>query len=254
MSGLLPSGLRLVAGKLKDLASDIVTVRTGTVVSDYAPATQTLVTLDNDPEQASVQAIATNGSMPSGTRVWMIAYPPRGLAVVGAFSGLSVFELETQIAALQAASADTGWIAPTLTNTWANYASGFQSAAYRKIGNQVFIRGLVKDGVVGGATPIFTMPVGFRPTAGIVMYAGISAATRVTAGSTGGPSPNSTGAQIGAAPAHTHDLQGHGHTPGSLTSSNMGARIDVSTGGAVALNDTTHSNAYVGLWGSFFID
>lgn len=83
MSGILPSGLRLVAGKLKDIASDIVTVRTGTVVSDYASMSQTLVTLDNDPEQASVQALALNGALPSGARVLLIAYPPRGLVIVG---------------------------------------------------------------------------------------------------------------------------------------------------------------------------
>lgn len=83
MSGILPSGLRLVAGKLKDLASDIVTVRTGTVVSDYESMSQTLVTLDNDPEQASVQAMALNGALPSGARVLLIAYPPRGLVIVG---------------------------------------------------------------------------------------------------------------------------------------------------------------------------
>lgn len=83
MSGILPSGLRLVAGKLKDLASDIVTIRTGTVVTDYAPMSATLVTLDNDPESATVQALALNGPLPSGARVAMIAYPPRGLLVIG---------------------------------------------------------------------------------------------------------------------------------------------------------------------------
>lgn len=85
MSGILP-GLSIVAGKLRDLASDIVTVRTGTVVSNFAPMSQTLVTLDNDPESATVQSLALNGPLGAGARVMCIAYPPRGLVIIGLLS------------------------------------------------------------------------------------------------------------------------------------------------------------------------
>lgn len=56
---------------------------------------------------------------------------------------------------------DTGWIAVVFENSWVNYGSGFEEAAYRKIGDRVQLRGLVKSGTVGAA--IFTLPVGFRP-------------------------------------------------------------------------------------------
>jgi len=54
------------------------------------------------------------------------------------------------------------WIAPTLTNSWANYSAVFNDAAYGKNGfGQVFLRGLVKSGT--SATAIFTLPIGYRP-------------------------------------------------------------------------------------------
>lgn len=84
------SGISLIGAKIAQVASEIVTVRTGTVVSDYASMTQTMVTLDNDPDQSTVQALALNGPLPSGARVMMVAYPPRGLAIIGAFT--EVFE------------------------------------------------------------------------------------------------------------------------------------------------------------------
>lgn len=77
------SGLRVITNKIKTVASDIVTVRTGTVASNYAAMSATIVTLDNDPDQTQVQALALGGPLPSGTRVMMIAYPPRGLAIIG---------------------------------------------------------------------------------------------------------------------------------------------------------------------------
>jgi len=90
---LIGSGLSLVAGRLKEIASDIVTVRTGTVVSDYAPMSQTLVVLDNDPDSTTVSALALNGPLQSGARVMMIAYPPRGLVVVGTMDTAEVAPL-----------------------------------------------------------------------------------------------------------------------------------------------------------------
>jgi hypothetical protein len=53
------------------------------------------------------------------------------------------------------------WTAPTFLNGWSNYSTAvYQQAGYRKIGDQVFLRGLVKGGTLG---VIFTLPVGFRP-------------------------------------------------------------------------------------------
>lgn len=58
---------------------------------------------------------------------------------------------------------DTGWLTPTLLNGWVVYDATYGNAAmYRKIGNIVFCRGLVKNGSPATAT-IFTLPAGFRP-------------------------------------------------------------------------------------------
>lgn len=58
---------------------------------------------------------------------------------------------------------DTGWIAPALLNGWVNYSApgtGFAPCGYRKIGNIVFLRGLLKSGT---ANLMFTLPAGYRP-------------------------------------------------------------------------------------------
>lgn len=57
---------------------------------------------------------------------------------------------------------DTGWITPSFENGWINYdAAAYQPARYRKVGNIVYISGLVKNGTPNQT--IFTLPVGFRP-------------------------------------------------------------------------------------------
>lgn len=130
MSGLLPASLRLVTGKLKDLASDIVTVRTGTVVSDFAPMSQTLVTLDNDPESAQVQAQALGGPLPAGARVQMIAFPPRGLVILGVMIGVSGYGSTIQVFTANGSFADPGSEYATLIiETWAGGGGGGSAAA-----------------------------------------------------------------------------------------------------------------------------
>ncbi|KKK52619.1 hypothetical protein LCGC14_3103070, partial [marine sediment metagenome] len=57
---------------------------------------------------------------------------------------------------------DSGqWIAPTLLNSWVNYAATYDTTGYMKDGfGFVHLKGLVKSGVAG---TIFTLPVGYRP-------------------------------------------------------------------------------------------
>ena len=44
-----------------------------------------------------------------------------------------------------------GWIPLTLTGNWAAYGSGYQTPAYRVVGNEVILRGLVKNPNSGGS-------------------------------------------------------------------------------------------------------
>jgi hypothetical protein len=60
----------------------------------------------------------------------------------------------------------SGWIAPTLLNSWANYGGGFVAAGYTKVGPAVYIRGTVKTGAIGST--IFTLPAGYRPSATMI--------------------------------------------------------------------------------------
>lgn len=80
--------VQLIGKKLKELADKIVTVRTGTIVSNYAALDQTTVVLDNDPSGLPVACQGLNHPMAAGTRVSLLAFPPRGLIVQGAMTDL----------------------------------------------------------------------------------------------------------------------------------------------------------------------
>lgn len=53
---------------------------------------------------------------------------------------------------------DTGWIEPTLINSWTQ--SGAVTVGYRRVGETVNMRGRVTGGTTGAA---FVLPEGFRP-------------------------------------------------------------------------------------------
>lgn len=78
------------------------------------------------------------------------------------------------LAGKQATIADSGWIAPTLLNGWANFGGGFSPAGYRKIGNQVMLRGIIGGGTTTSSTILFTLPSGYYDSTGHHVYACIS--------------------------------------------------------------------------------
>lgn len=58
---------------------------------------------------------------------------------------------------------DPGWTAVTsFSNNWANFSSSYNAAAYKKIGNFVYLRGLIKSGTINAAA--FNLPAGYRPS------------------------------------------------------------------------------------------
>lgn len=59
--------------------------------------------------------------------------------------------------------ADTGWITPTLTNSWVSFDGGatYDIPQYKQKDGIVWVKGMAKSGTV--ALPIFTLPAGFRP-------------------------------------------------------------------------------------------
>ncbi len=56
------------------------------------------------------------------------------------------------------------WNTPTLENGWVSFGGSAETPGYRKEPLRlVRLKDSVKNGTVGTATPIFTLPVGYRP-------------------------------------------------------------------------------------------
>jgi lysophospholipase L1-like esterase len=59
---------------------------------------------------------------------------------------------------------DLKWQYPSLTNGWSNFGGSFAPVRYKKDNDGfVHLDGLAKGGTVGSATPVFTLPIGYRP-------------------------------------------------------------------------------------------
>ena len=66
-----------------------------------------------------------------------------------------------------AVNGDGAWTAPTLSGSWANYGgTTFNTAGYRKVGQVVYFKGLVKS----GTGTIFVLPAGYRPPDGRLIF------------------------------------------------------------------------------------
>jgi hypothetical protein len=62
------------------------------------------------------------------------------------------------------------WInVTTFLNSWVNYGGADQVARYRRIGDMVYVEGVVRAGPTNGWTTVFNLPIGFRPP---LVYAG----------------------------------------------------------------------------------
>ncbi|MDQ3039483.1 MAG: hypothetical protein M3R16_06785, partial [Pseudomonadota bacterium] len=80
-------------------------------------------------------------------------------------AGTNTTQAATTAFVAAAVGADSGWVAPTLLNSWANFGAPFATAGYRKISKVVYLRGLVAGGMIADGTTLMTLPVGYRPTA-----------------------------------------------------------------------------------------
>ncbi|MND22802.1 hypothetical protein D3C80_131880 [compost metagenome] len=54
------------------------------------------------------------------------------------------------------------WTNVTYVNSWLDFSATYNSAGYRKEGNRVWLRGVMKNATTNAASP-FTLPSGFRP-------------------------------------------------------------------------------------------
>lgn len=72
----------------------------------------------------------------------------------------------------------TAWTAPSYAAGWRDYQSTsvFVNVGYRKIGDLVYVRGLL-EGQAGLATTVWTFPAGFRPPEQVLTAVYCSAGT-----------------------------------------------------------------------------
>lgn len=66
-------------------------------------------------------------------------------------------------------TSDTGWHyigttgEPAWQNSWHNYGSTWETTAYRKVNNIVYLKGLLAGGTGAAGQVFFTLPAGYRP-------------------------------------------------------------------------------------------
>jgi len=75
------------------------------------------------------------------------------------------------------------WRALTLQNTWERQGTAWQAPQYRRIGQTVYVRGLIKGTTIAAQTVIANLPVGFRPKLG-QMVTGNTNALKVSTSAT----------------------------------------------------------------------
>lgn len=63
---------------------------------------------------------------------------------------------------------DDYWRTLTLQNSWSNYGAGYYTAEYRKVNGTVYVHGLIRLGTTTAGTVLTALPVGFRPSTGII--------------------------------------------------------------------------------------
>jgi len=85
------------------------------------------------------------------------------------------------------------WTDFTFNTGWGNFGSGFVEGEYKKVGDLIFLRGLVGR-TSGSATTIATLPSGYRPLAGVLTaQMSDSGIARIDVGNDGNITHNSGG-------------------------------------------------------------
>lgn len=76
-------------------------------------------------------------------------------------------DLLARVASLERALVSDGWRyigdtgEPAFQNGWVNFSASINGACYRRIGDMIYLRGAIKNGTVGYATPAFVLGAGY---------------------------------------------------------------------------------------------
>lgn len=76
------------------------------------------------------------------------------------------------------------WRGLSMLNGWTAHSAPWQPPAYRRIGNRVSVRGLIKGTTIAAQTAVGQLPVGFRPKTYLQMVHGTTNALKVSTSST----------------------------------------------------------------------
>lgn len=118
-------------------------------------------------------AFATQAGQASGLGGVVVVPTTTLLPTVGLYEGLFAWVKDIDALAVYLGSAWSfisggAWTAMSMSNNWVNYdagGAGFNSAAYRKVGDIVYLRGSIKrsTGTPAGGELIYSFPTGTRP-------------------------------------------------------------------------------------------
>ena len=105
--------------------------------------------------------VATTGSKTLRVGVRRVA----GTGVMQCRANFVIIDRGPLSGAVPVTSPTPAWIRPTFENGWSDYGyPGWEMAAYRKIGDIVYLRGLVSRAAGDlNQQPMFTLPIGYRP-------------------------------------------------------------------------------------------
>ena len=144
-----------------------------TQISDDAAQTVAVTAVDGRVDTLETETDANTSGLAAHIADTSDAHDASAISCVatGSISSTNVQaaigELENEIDAVQsdvAAIAQGSWSNLSLTSGWSDYA-GRQDAEYRKVGDEVQLRGVIDGGTTTSGTTIATLPSGFRPPA-----------------------------------------------------------------------------------------
>lgn len=165
LSGVAGSDKAVSKTGIETLTNKTLTAPT---IADFTNAAHDHSDADSGGLLANNSVVAAMLATDSVTAIKILADAITTVKILDGNVTLAKLEAAIQTKLGYLAAPDSGWVAPTFTNSWVNYGAGYNNAGYYKDAfGWVTLRGLVKNGTDGAS--IFTLPVGYRPEATMLM-------------------------------------------------------------------------------------
>lgn len=165
---MLDQQTQQIAKAIQNVQDQAIAVRTGTALSGTDRVSGVItVQLDNDPAGTPVSAVSVGGLIQLGARVMMLAYPPRGLVVIGQIGGTPNLQVMSSVSYANQASYTSN--VPTLgaSNVGFTFVAPLSGSVLLEVAPSIDVLGLGARGRVfarvytGSAVGVgITPPVG----------------------------------------------------------------------------------------------